>query len=303
MRADWDVLRGRLGFNNPTPYGTTVSLRTENHRIVNGSEGDTTWRDILSASRKANLLDDPDVTRYCMQIDPGNGLPVPGLVVEFSTTVTDSLNLFGRELAGGDHYYDSSYFATKIYSVGVALEGYVGMDNPSANGSTVTSSGGTSPTDPSTTFLDPLALAATPGVYLIPVGADAMRSPPLGDVSTIRSWTVNDITIPLPFNIGGSEFSTKPLYTSADSLTEPLFGLRKHAAFRPVSKTSVFTGTLSPSQFTNTRLIGRSVWNTRWKLVIPGYKLLHDPNEGLDRFVNTVKDIKLHYVTYSYSGN
>jgi len=60
---------------------------------------------------------------------------------------------------------------------------------------------------------------------------------------------------------------------------------------------------LSPSQFTNTRLIGRSVWNTRWKLVIPGYKLLHDPNEGLDRFVNTVKDIKLHYVTYSYSGN
>ncbi|KAF0181709.1 MAG: hypothetical protein FD161_382 [Limisphaerales bacterium] len=303
MRADWDVLRGRLGFNNPTPYGTTVSLRTENLRIVNGAEGDTTWKDALSQSRKANLLDDPDVTRYCMQIDPGNGLPVPGLVVEFSTTVTDSLNLFGRELAGGDHYYDSSYFATKIFSVGVALEGYVGMDNPSANGSTVSSSGGTSPSDPSTTFLDPLALAATPGIYLIPVGADAMRSPPLGDVSTIRSWTVNDITIPLPFNIGGSEFSTKPLYTSSDSLTEPLFGLRKHAAFRPVSKTSVFTGSLTQSQFTNTRLIGRSVWNTRWKLVIPGYKLLHDPNEGLDRFVNTVKDIKLHYVTYSYSGN
>ena len=303
MRADWDVLRGRLGFNNPTPYGTTVSLRTENLRIVNGAEGDTTWKDSLNQSRKANLLDDPDVTRYCMQIDPGNGLPVPGLVVEFSTTVTDSLNLFGRELAGGDHYYDSSYFATKIFSVGVALEGYVGMDNPSANGSTVSSSGGTSPSDPSTTFLDPLALAATPGIYLIPVGADTMRSPPLGDVSTIRSWTVNDITIPLPFNIGGSEFSTKPLYTSSDSLTEPLFGLRKHATFRPVSKTSVFTGSLTQSQFTNTRLIGRSVWNTRWKLVIPGYKLLHDPNEGLDRFVNSVKDIKLHYVTYSYAGN
>lgn len=303
MRADWDVLRGRLGFNNPTPYGTTVSLRTENHRIVNGSEGDTTWKDTLNRSRKANLLDDTDVARYCMQIDPGNGLPVPGLVVEFSTTVTDSLNLFGRELAGGDHYYDSSYFATKIFSVGVALEGYVGMDNPSANGSVVNSSGGASPSDPTTTFLDSQALAATPGIYLIPVGADAMRSPPLGDVSTIRSWTVNDITIPLPFNIGGSEFSTKPLYTSSDSLTEPLFGLRKHAAFRPVSKTSVFNGQLAVSQFTNTRLIGRSVWNSRWKLVIPGYKLLHDPNEGLDRFVNTVKDIKINYVTYSYSGN
>ncbi len=303
MRADWDVLRGRLGFNNPTPYGTTVSLRTENLRIVTGAEGDTTWKDALNQSRRVNLLDDPDVTRYCMQIDPGNGLPVPGLVVEFSTTITDSLNLFGRELAGGDHYYDSSYFATKIFSVGVALEGYVGMDNPSANGSVVSSSGGTSPTDPSTTFLDPQALAATPGIYLIPVGADEMRSPPLGDVSTIRSWAVNDITIPLPFNIGGSAFSTKPLYTSSDSLTEPLFGLRKHAAFRPVPKASVFNGQLAVSQYSNTRLIGRSVWNTRWKLVIPGYKLLHDPNEGLDRFVNTVKDIKLNYVTYSYSGN
>ncbi len=310
MKADWDVLRGRLGFNNPTAYGTTVSLRTENLRIVGGTEGDTTWRDSLNQSRKANLLDDADVKRYCMQIDPGNGLPVPGLVVEFSTTVTDSLNIFGRELAGGDHYYDSSYFATKIFSVGVALEGYVGMDNPAANGSVVNSSGGTSPSDPTTSFLDPLALAATPGIYLIPVGADAMRSPPLGDVSSIRSWNVSDITIPLPFNIGGSDFSTKPLYTSSDSLTEPLFGLRKHATFRPVSTTAAFTssiygggGQLQQSQFTNTRLIGRSVWNTHWKLVIPGYKLLHDPNEGLDRFVHSVKDIKLHYVTYSYSGN
>ncbi len=310
MKADWEVLRGRLGFNNPTAYGTTVSLRTENLRIVTGAEGDTTWKDSLNQSRKANLLDDADVKRYCMQIDPGNGLPVPGLVVEFSTTVTDSLNLFGRELAGGDHYYDSSYFATKIFSVGVALEGYVGMDSPAANGSLVSSSGSTSPADPTTSFLDPQALAATPGIYLIPVGADAMRSPPLGDVSSIRSWSVNDITIPLPFNIGGSEFSTKPLYTSSDSLTEPLFGLRKHATFRPVATTAAFTsniygggGQLQQSQFTNTRLIGRSVWNTKWKLVIPGYKLLHDPNDGLDRFVNTVKDIKLHYVTYSYSGN
>jgi hypothetical protein len=310
MRADWDVLRGRLGFNNPTAYGTTVSLRTEDRRIVRGTEGDTTWKDVLNQSRRANLLEDTDVKRYCMQIDPGNGLPVPGLVVEFSTSIFDGHNLFGRQLAGGDHYYDSSYFATKIFSVGVAFDGYVGMDNPAANSGVVGSSGGTSPSDPSTPFLNTQALAATPGVYLVPVGEDLMRSPPLGDVSTLRTWSVNDVTIPLPFNVGGSEFSTKPLYQSSDSLTEPLFGLRKHPAFRPVSSTSVFTssiygggGALQQSQFTNTRLIGRSVWNTRWKLVIPGYKLLHDPNDGLDRFINTVKDVKLYYVTYSYAGN
>ena len=40
------------------------------------------------------------------------------------------------------------------------------------------------------------------------------------------------------------------------------------------------------------RLIGRSVWNSKWKLVIPGYTLLNDPEEGLDRFIQTVEDIK-----------
>ena len=41
--------------------------------------------------------------------------------------------------------------------------------------------GGNSPPDPISSFLDPLALARTPYIYLIPVGVDSMRSPPLGD--------------------------------------------------------------------------------------------------------------------------
>jgi hypothetical protein len=39
MKADWDVLRGRLGFNNPDAYGTTVSLRSEALRILPGKVG------------------------------------------------------------------------------------------------------------------------------------------------------------------------------------------------------------------------------------------------------------------------
>jgi hypothetical protein len=54
---------------------------------------------------------------------------------------------------------------------------------------------------------------------------------------------------------------------------------------------------------TSRRLIGRSVWNSKWKLVIPGYTLLNDSEEGLDRFIQTVEDIKVHFNTYSYSGN
>ena len=137
-----------------------------------------------------------------------------------------------------------------------------------------------------------------------------MRSPPLGDVSTIRTWNVDDLTIPLPFNISAADFSATPFYTSADSLSEPLFSVRKHQAFRPVSTASVFNtsiyganGALQPSQYTNKRLIGRSVWNSKWKLVIPGKTLLADPKQGLDRFINSVTDVKLYFITYSYSGN
>lgn len=133
-----------------------------------------------------------------------------------------------------------------------------------------------------------------------------MRTPPLGDESQLRGWNVQDVTIPLPFNIGASEHSSKAFYNSADSLSEPLFDVRKHQAFRPVSTEAVYAGDngrLWGSEFTNSRLIGRSVWNTRWKIVIPGQALLADPDEGLSRFIDTVEDIKLHLETYSYSGN
>jgi hypothetical protein len=300
------VLRGRLGFNNPDAYGTTVSLRTEALRILPSSDGDSNWKDMLQGALKANILEDADVRRYCMQVDPGDGLPVPGIVLTFSTTIADGYNLFGQELAAGDHAFSPSAFATKIFGVGTALIGYRGMDDPAANSGVV----GTSPSDPDSWFLDPLALSATPYIYLIPVGEDSMRSPPLGDVSTIRTWSVDDVAVPMPFNIGASDFSTKPLWQSSDSLTESLFAVRKHQAFRPVSTTSVFSpslygvnGTLVRSQFTNNRLVGRSVWNSQWKLIIPGRTLLNNPNEGLDRFIQTVTDVKLHFVTYSYSGN
>ena len=310
MGADWLVLKGRLGFNNPDAYGTTVSLRTEKLRILSATAGDSNWSDVLQRGRVANLLDDPDVKRQCLQIDPGNGLPVPGIILDFSTTIADGYNLFGKPLAAGDHNYSPSAFATKIFAVGVALEGYRGMDNPVGNSAAVAGAGGTSPADPSVSFLDTTGLAATPYIYLIPTGVDSMRSPPLGDVSTVRTWTVDDVTIPLPFNLGASDFSTKKLWQSGDSLTEPLFGTRKHQAFRPVSSASLFSnsiytgsGGLQRSQYTNSRLIGRSVWNSKWKLVIPGHTLLDRPDEGLDRFIQTVKDVKLNFVTYSYSGN
>jgi len=139
----------------------------------------------------------------------------------------------------------------------------------------------------------------------VPVGVDSMRSPPLGDASGVRSWMVQDVAVPMPFNIGASDLNSKKLWQSPDSLSEELFTIRKHQAFRAVSSAALFKDNagMVPDNYTNTRLIGRSVWNSKWKLVIPGRSLLNDPDEGLDRFIQTVNDIKIHFQTYSYSGN
>ncbi len=310
MLADWQVVKGRLGFNNPDAYGTTVSLRAEHFRILPGIDGDANWTDVLHRARMANILDDPDVRRFCLQVDQGHGLPVPGLVLSFATTIAEGRNLFGQPVAAGDHFYGPSAFATKLFAAGVALVGYQGMDRPAANSGAVGQAGGLSPVDPDVSFLDAGALSATPQVYLIPVGVDSMRSPPLGDRSTVRSWTVDDVSVPMPFNLGASEFSTGQPWQSGSTLSEPLYAIRKHQAFRPVPSADFFAreiytagGGLQRSQYTNNRLIGRSVWNSQWKLVIPATYLLNDPQEGLDRFLRSVRDIQLNFVTYSYSGN
>ncbi len=305
MQADWDVLKGRLGFNNPDTYGTTVSMRGGKYRILPSADGSDSWRDVLEKARTKDIRQDADVSRYCMQVDSGDGLPVPGLVIEFTTTISDGLNLFGKPLAPADSYFSPSSFANKIHAVGIAFNGYQGIADPNSNSGTVGGAGGDSPGSPGGGFLDPNGLSATPYVYLVPVGVDSMRSPPLGDASGVRSWNVKDVAVPMPFNIGASELNNKKLWQSSDSLSEELFTIRKHQAFRAVSTASVFkdNSRMFPDNYTNTRLIGRSVWNSKWKLVIPGRSLLNDPDEGLDRFIQTVNDIKIHFQTYSYSGN
>lgn len=300
MQGDWSVAKTRLGFNNPDRYRTIFSLRQENFRIVPNEAGDGAWKDQLSDGLMNNVLDDPDVRRYAMQIGNAEGLPVPGLVIPFQTTIADGFNFFGQPLAGGDHGFSPTSFATKIRASGIAFQGYVGMDDPTSIGGIVNGAGGQTPPDPNLGFLDPDALSATPYIYLIPVGVDSMRSPPLGDTSKVRSWAVDDQAIPLPFNIGNTDFSDNDSFVSSDSLSEDPFAIRKHQAFRAVPSGTVFP---SAPGFTNSRLIGRSVWNSSWKIIIPGKTLRANPDVGLEVFLDSVKDIELFLETYSYSGN
>jgi hypothetical protein len=290
LRDDWAVVKGRLGFNNPDRNGTLFSLRQELFRVrldQPTADDNALWKQILQQRVMSNVLNDSDVLKYCSNISKDTGGPVPGFVIPFSTVIQRGLNFFGWPLAAGDHSFSKSTFATKILSAGVMFQGYIGMD-PVGGGTPSSSSAN--------------ALSANPEIYLIPAGIDSMRTPPLGGANVVRSWAVKDQALPLPLNIGASNYSALQLFTPEGTLNEQLWIPRKHQAFRPVDSASYFYGTM-PSEFTNSRLVGRSVWNSGWKIVIPAESLLSDEQTGIGNFINTVSDIKLFLRTYSNSGN
>ncbi len=304
LEQDWGVAKGRLGINNPDEYGTLLSLRRELFEIdyaedgtepENGSAAETdlqAWKDRLRASLVDDIRTDPDIAAHALPLSNPDGFKQPGFVIEFSSTIESGLNFFGKTLRAGDSAFSSASFATKIKSVGVVFEGYNGMD-PFASGGTGT-----------TSHNDPNALSATPYVYLIPTGIEHMRMPVFdgsGEVP-LRSWQVHDHAMPFPFDIGNSGTDDAAVWTGSSSLSEPFYLPRRHQPFRAVDDPTLFYGSV-PAEFTNSRLIGRSVWNDRWKLVIPAETLLADPETGAEHFIETVKDIKLFLRTYSHAGN
>jgi hypothetical protein len=292
LQADWSVAKPRLGINNPDVNGTLFSLRRELFRLLPDSSGDTAWQQTLEQLTMSNVMADSDVAAACRNLRKPDGSAVPGIVIPFSSTIRRGFNFFNLPSAAGDHNFSPSNFATKIYSVGLVFRGYIGMD-PYAAGTPNAGSPNTSASN---------ALNATPYAYLIPVGTDYMLAPPLGDSGAVRAFNVNDQALPLPFNLGATAFSSAQFFTATGTLSEAPWILRKHQAFRPVSDPAFFYGTV-PAEFTSSRLVGRSVWNSSWKIVIPAYTLLNNEIDGLNRFVASVKDIEIFLRTYSHSGN
>lgn len=292
LEQDWNVAKGRLGVNNPDQYGTLLSLRRELFNLPyrgDGNDDHQAWQDALLGSLVGDLRADPDIAAHALAAQDGQDLPIPGFVIPFSSTIESGKNFFGRPLVGGDSAFSSASFATRVASVGVVLEGYQGMD-PFATGNR----------DGAVTHDGPNALSATPYVYLLPAGTERMRVP--GSAGEIREWNVHDHAMPLPYDIGGGAFDERAVWTAGASLQEPFYQPRRHAPFRAVDDPTLFYGSV-PREFTNSRLIGRSVWNDRWKLVIPAPTLLAEPEQGIERFVDSVRDIKLFLRTYSHSGN
>ena len=275
MSQNFKVLKTQMGFNNPQTEENSFSLRSEWFRVRPHDEAqpdeaaETLWRNGLKKCRVADLWQLPEFRRYCRPMAPEIAGPQPAIVIRFPTTVTFGLNFFGWPLGGRDSAYDPSQYSTRVRSAGVWFSGYNG------NG-----------------------LSYTPRVYLIPIGADVLRSPNSDNFET-RLWRVVDQKIPTPFPIGSSEMQNASYIPAMDNLGGELAAIRKSASFRAYHDAG-----FTPDQMTrDSRLIGRSVWNTEWMLVIPGGTLLNDSNAGLDLLIDSITDIRFSFQTYAYSGN
>ncbi|MBK1791224.1 hypothetical protein [Persicirhabdus sediminis] len=274
LKANYDVLKGQLGLNNPQAESGRFSLRRELYRISTDSSSDTNWRDQLAAKKVDNLWDLPEFRRYCRPFaayDPA--VAEPGLVIDFTSEIIAGKNFFGQALAGGDNAYDPTNFSTKIFSVGAWFEGYLSDSFTSG-------------------------LSETPRVYLVPVGSDVMMYPSDNQLG-VRMWDVLDQKIPVPYPVIDSNLDDnawRPLDTLGGTDAE----IRRFSSFRAYPD----SGSFAADEMTfDTRLVGRSVWNTRWLLIIPGRTLKADADDGLQTFIDNVSDIKLYFQTYGFSGN
>jgi hypothetical protein len=282
MSANWSVLDGRLNFNNPQVETGTFSLRQELFRIPPGDAFDVSWREILARYKVSDVRELQEYRTYCLPFTP-SGTAEPALVIPFSTTIDFRENFFGLPLAAGDNAYDSTHFATKVRGIGIWFSNYRNT-----------------------------TLANQPRIYLVPLGEDRMRVPD-GVGESIRSWSILDQALPIPYPLSNEAWMRSDWNVRTDVLGGEFFARRRLASMRAYHDSGFNLSEMT----TNSRLIGRSVWNTRWLLIIPGGTLLADADKGIEQFIrgrelaagsNTydgqgVKDIKLQFLTYSYSGN
>ena len=295
LKINYEAQKGPLGVNNPQLETGKMSLRTEMMRILPtdedappgaGGPADAAWRQALNDSYVEDLWMLPEFRNHCRAFAAerdagGDHVPQPGLVIRFGTQIIAGQNFFGHPLGGGDQSYDASSFATKILGAGIWFSDYQSDD-----------------------LLNDLA--ESPRVYLVPTGTDIMNistvgaPPSVGDERYQRLWNVIDASIPVPRVATQAELDSGEWLPLLDGLGGRLGEPRKFSSFRAYHNGGA---DIDDDQLVfDSRLVGRSVWNTQWVLIIPGLTLNADAEVGLQRFIDQVSDIKLVFQTYGYRG-
>ncbi|MEE9293884.1 MAG: hypothetical protein V3W34_02820, partial [Phycisphaerae bacterium] len=271
MKQSFDSVRVDLGFNAGAEFDRTFSLRWEMFRIPNTAEFDETWRQKLTEFQHPNINTLAEYLEFAQPLQ-GAPDPNPALVIPFQSKLISGRNFFGRP-STGDVTMPSDWFALRINEYGVRFEDYPGP---------------------------PLNIITN--VYVIPVGLDVTRVP-LCSEAPIREWDLLDQLIPNPFPLS-NDFES-PTWQPWDSLAGGASGFVQRRLIPTVPACDFLAGTCERSP----KLAGRSVWNTRWLLIIPESELAGaEEVDGVDVFINGsggtpgTSDIKLLIKSNGYSG-
>jgi hypothetical protein len=210
--------------------------------VENFPGDDLEFRAFLETSIVERIEDLAEISELAqVSVDRDYG---PGIVIPFATEI-NSRNFFGRgpELPFGNSNFSLTRNA-KIRNFAIRLDG-------------VDASLGTDP-ESGTVF-----------VYLLPAGDSVLRentNKPRIEDELITPWAVVDQFLPVPPLASVTDFSRRaynPWRSAAQSNGNFLNEIKRQRD----SEAQVELG--QPLRF-NTNLAGRSAWNTRWLLVIPG---------------------------------
>jgi hypothetical protein len=272
LNANFQVLKGQIGINNPQSETEKIPLRSQLFRIGDAGvpASDERWQDALKARIEPDLNRLPEFIRYCRPFTASTTAQ-PGLVIRFRTSIEPGLNFFGLPVAAGDHSYSVANFATKVRSFGVWLDNY-----------------------------NAAGLATSPRAYLVPVGSDYQRVS-TSTLPVTRIWSVQEQRIPTPFIINQANLTAPGFIPSLNGVDGGFNELRRHGDFRMYHDNGDPEADGSELVM-DSRLISRSVWNSEWLLIIPGSGLHVDPMTGLTKLAETVSDIKIFFQTYSHQG-
>jgi hypothetical protein len=257
------------------PGDRTPAQRTfieDNQDAINAAAASAArLQDALKARIVPDLNQVPEFVRYCRPFStPADG-PQPGIVIRFSTEINNGVNVFGKGLVAGDHKYSNANYATKLRAFGVWLSDY-----------------------------NAAGLVISPRAYLVPIGNDYLRTSSSVQPG-IRAWSVKEQRIPVPYVINQGQITSPSFIPTLDGIDGGFGDLRRHGDFRMYHDNGDPEADDSELIYEN-RLVGRSVWNSEWMLVIPGANLGPDPMDAVTKFSETVTDIKLYFDTYSHQG-
>lgn len=283
MTREYRDFRQFVGIQTDEPE--TLSLRTGLFRIPTGTRDDDeeyllgmgeVWRRTLHSYLVPSLEDVPDLRDCCRGMPSGSALVIP-----FATPLADQgslFNHFGFLIGGGDAGFNSTLIDCKLTTVRVVFDGY-----------------------------DQKNLSRTPRVYLIPAGQDNFRSPPRSGLDdsplAIRSWSLGPQRLP--------EMTPGNTVSSMRAGSQPAwaFHQRRFGHFDAVLGHEQINEPEQAARATK-QYYGRSIYNTRWLLVIPA-KLLNAeiPEDetwehflGRPGFDDGVGDISLEFTFTAREG-